>query len=114
MPGRRSRVPRPSTGEEWELRFLKNPAARGWDELCAQQPEAAARAHDYLRTRPRQHSDRNHRLKGALGTGSFGGVSLERWQHEVTGAGRIFFLIDDKSRTIWREEVKIGHPKTTE
>jgi hypothetical protein len=34
--------------------------------------------------------------------------------HEVTGAGRIWFLIEDESRTVWLKDVSVGHPKTTE
>lgn len=107
-------MPRPAVGDDWDLRFLKNPAVKGWDDLCQQQPEAAARAHDQLRTEPRRRSDRNHPLKGNLATGSVGGRTLDRWQHEVTAGGRIFFLIDDTSRTIWFETVALGHPKATE
>ncbi len=114
MPGRRTRVPRPAVGAEWELRFLKNPAVKGWEQLCAQHPEAAARSYDVLRADPRQHSDRNHPLKGELGTGSVGGRDLDRWQNEVTAGGRIFFLIDDENRTVWFDEVALGHPKVTE
>jgi hypothetical protein len=93
---------------------LKKPAITGWDELCAQQPEAAARAFDFLRADPRNRTDRNHRLKGNLATGYIDGRPYERWQHETTGAGRIFFLIDDARTTVWFEEVSMGHPKTTE
>jgi hypothetical protein len=114
VAGRRTRVPRPAVGEEWELRFLKNPAVKGWDDLCQQQPEAAARAFDFLRADPRLHTDRNHRLKGELGSAFVGGRELERWQHEVTSSGRIFYLIDDQNRTVWFEVAGLGHPKITE
>lgn len=107
-------MPRPAVGDEWELRFLKNPAAKGWEDLCRQYPEAAARAHDELRVNPRARNDRNHPLKGALATGAAHGQILERWQHEVTGAGRIWFLIDDERRVLWFEQATVGHPKATE
>jgi hypothetical protein len=67
-----------------------------------------------LRTQPRNRTDRNHPLKGSLAAKDVDGHQLERWQHEVTGAARIFFLIDDQKRTIWFEEVHIGQPKKTE
>ena len=114
MAGRRTRVPRPAVRDEWELRFLKNQAVRGWDEICQQHPEAAARAFDLLRTNPRQHSDRNHRLKGKLATGYIGGRELERWQNELTGGGRVIYLIDNENRTVWFEAAGLGHPKITE
>lgn len=114
MPGRRQRVPRPAVGDDWQLRFLKNPAVRGWDDLCGKAPEAAARAYDLLQHDPRQRTERNHPLRGELGTGTVAGRELERWQHEVTGAGRLWFLIDDDNRTVWVELVTLGHPKATE
>lgn len=115
MSGRRGgRIPRPATGADWELRFLKNPAVKGWEDLCRLHPEAAARAHDLLRLDPRRRTDRNHPLRGELSTGQVKGRTCERWQHEVTGAGRVWFLIDDDEHTIWLEAVSLGHPKATE
>ncbi|MGO9081642.1 MAG: hypothetical protein ACLQDY_21795 [Streptosporangiaceae bacterium] len=45
--------------------------------------------------------ERHHRLKGSLGTAAWKGEPLERWQYEVTGGGRIWYLIDDARRTAW-------------
>lgn len=115
MPGRRGgRVPRPAVEKQWELRFLKNPAVDGWEELCRLHPEAAARAHDFLAADPRRRTERNHPLRGTLAGGEARGIVLERWQHEATGAGRIWYLIDDRRRTVWFEAVHIGHPRQTE
>jgi hypothetical protein len=111
MPANRGgRVPRPAVGGQWGLRFLKTPAVTGWEELWRQTAEAAARAHEWLSDDPRRRTDRNHPLKGELKFGDVRGRQCERWQHEVTGAGRIWFLIDDDSRTVWLEVVSIGHP----
>jgi hypothetical protein len=88
--------------------------AEQWQQLCTQHLNAATRAWDWLSDKPRERSDRNHPLRGDLGRGQVGGELLERWQHEVTGAARIWFLIDDERKTVWFEMVSIGHPKATE
>ncbi len=113
MTGRKARVPRPAVAEEWDLRFKDKRAADDWDKLCATHAEAAARCHDFLRADPRKRTDRNHPLKGSLALAAMGGKDLEQWQHEVTGAGRVWFLIDDDTRTLWFAEVSLGHPKRT-
>jgi len=42
------------------------------------------------------------------------GKTLARWQHEVTGAGRVWALIDDETKTVWIEAVFPGHPSQTD
>ncbi|HUE57965.1 MAG TPA: hypothetical protein VMO88_00140 [Acidimicrobiales bacterium] len=114
MSGRGERVPRPPSAGQWTLRFTARDVAVDWEKLCSTQPEAARRAYDHLCNDPRSVSERNHRLKGSYASMSYKGRDLERWQHEVTGSGRIWFLIDDEKRTVWLQEVHIGHPKQTE
>lgn len=41
-------------------------------------------------------------------------MTLERWQYEVTGAGRVWYLVDDERRTVWISYAGVGHPKATE
>jgi hypothetical protein len=43
-----------------------------------------------------------------------GGAALEQWQYEVTGGGRIWYAIDDDSRTLWITRAGTGHPKQTD
>jgi hypothetical protein len=43
-----------------------------------------------------------------------GGVSLEQWQFEVTGSGRIWYAIDEEARTLWITRAGTGHPKQTD
>jgi hypothetical protein len=62
------------------------------------------------RTNPR----RQHPLRGRLATHMVGGRSLEQWQYEVTGAGRIWYCIDDKVRTVWLTAATTDHPRETE
>lgn len=68
-----------------------------------------------MRSDPRPPEDTRHtRLRGALGTRELGGRQLEQWQIEVTGGGRIFYLVDDDKHTAWVVHAGTGHPKTTE
>lgn len=114
MAKRRGRVPRPASPGEWELRFAHKSVADNWDKLCSTERAAAAPAHDWLRRKATERSARNHPLKGNLAQAEFGGETFPQWQHEVTGAGRIWFLVDERRRTIWFTAVHIGHPKATE
>ena len=57
---------------------------------------------------------RHHRLKGSLATAVVKGCALDRWQIEVTGAGRIWYLVDPESRTVWIDHAGSGHPRATD
>ncbi|MGW6196243.1 hypothetical protein ACWF0M_08850 [Kribbella sp. NPDC055110] len=39
---------------------------------------------------------------------------LEQWQYEVTGGGRIWYLVDVDQRTVWITYAGTGHPKATD
>jgi hypothetical protein len=39
---------------------------------------------------------------------------MDRWQIEVTGSARVWYLIDDDHRTVWLVHAGPGHPKATE
>jgi hypothetical protein len=51
---------------------------------------------------------------GELGKRDIKGERLEQWQYEVTGAGRVWYCIDDKNRRVWFTLAATGHPKSTE
>lgn len=108
-------APPPAPGE-FDLRFASNDAAVGWEHLAAQVPGNLRRAFDAIRVAPRSRAapERQHRLKGGLGTGTWKGETLERWQYEVTGGGRLWYLIDDTRRTAWIIYAGTGHPKATD
>jgi hypothetical protein len=38
----------------------------------------------------------------------------EQWQFEVTGAGRVWFAVDDDQRIVWITQAGTGHPKKTD
>ncbi len=99
---------------EWDVRFGDAAAVTGWDRLSSQAPAATRIVWLALRSEPRARSDRQHPLKGDLGTRSLGGRILAQWQLEVTGAGRIWYAIDDDRRTVILMLASVGHPKSTE
>jgi hypothetical protein len=115
-PGRGDRAAPPPIGGEYDVRFANSQAAQGWEELGQHAGPNLRRAHDALRADPRSRlkPERQHRLHGGLGTALWKGESLERWQYEVTGAGRIWYLIDDARRTVWVTYAGGGQPKATD
>ena len=115
-PRRGDRAAPPPTADEYDLRFGSNEAAGGWEHLARHAAGNLRRAFDAIRADPRSRSmpERHHRLKGSLGTGTWKGEQLERWQYEVTGGGRIWYLIDDSRRIAWIIYAGSGHPKLTD
>lgn len=69
-----------------------------------------------LRTAPivRTNPQRTHPLKGNLATRNVAGTHLPQWQHEITGAGRIWYCPDKDNRIIWVTRVTLAHPKETD
>lgn len=114
-PKRNDRVaPSPRPGE-WEVRYLNTEAARGWEELCRHAPGNTRDAYELMRANPRPPQDsRHHRLRYDLATRKVGAQELEQWQIEVTGSGRIWYVIDDEAHTVWLVGAGPGHPKATD
>jgi len=94
------------------LRLRQHHAGR----LFALKPPANTRkAWDLMRTSPgRPETPRHSRLRGDLATAIYGGRELEQWEIEVTGAGRIFYLLDKDKRAVRITKAETGHPKVTE
>ncbi|MBF6357436.1 hypothetical protein IU449_23285 [Nocardia higoensis] len=115
-PKRGDRVAPPACGEHWELRFATGEAAKGWEDFCQQAPGNTLAAWEALRSRQDAPvpTPRHHRLKGRLATSRHRGVDMEQWQVEVTGSGRIFYLVDVEKRTLWLQAASVGHPKVTD
>lgn len=115
-PKRNDRAAPPPHPGEWILRFDTTSAAHGWEQLCKQAPGNTRRAWDTLSTTPRPNPphERHHRLKAGFASAVHGGVVMEQWQYEVTGAGRIWYLIDDDARTLWLTHAAPGHPRATD
>jgi hypothetical protein len=114
-PKRRDRVAPPAGPDEWDVRFGTSEAAKGWEALCQQAPGNTADAWREMRTNPRPRPDHRHGpLHGDLATKVVEGYSLEQWQIEVTGGGRIWYAIDDDRRTVWLIYASTRHPKATD
>ena len=114
MPKRGERVAPPPGPDEWDLRFGDKASVDGWDRLCSLAPGSALAAWTALRSSPRTRSGRQHPLKGEFATRSIGGRTVEQWQYEVTGAGRIWYCIDDDRRVVHLTLATVGHPRRTE
>jgi hypothetical protein len=97
--GQRRRRDRTST----TCGFANNEAAKGWDEMCRQAPGNTRAAFEAIRANPCPvpSTKRHHRLKYELAWGTHNGMRLEQWQYEVTGGGRIWYLINYDTRTVW-------------
>lgn len=115
-PKRGDRVAPPPVNGEYDIKYAKSAAATGWEELSRQSPGNLRRAYEAIRENPRSKIDptRQHRLKGDLGRATWKGQPCERWQYEVTGGGRIWYLIDDENGTVWLDYAGTGHPKATD
>lgn len=115
-PKRGDRAAPPPVGDEFDLRFTTSAAADGWEQLARQAPTNLRRAYEAIRATPRSSTspERHHRLKGALGGGVWKGQVYERWQYEVTGGGRVWYLVDDERRTAWITYAGTGHPQETD
>ncbi|WP_039889916.1 hypothetical protein [Mycobacterium xenopi] len=115
-PKRGDRVAPPAVRGQWELRFATSEAVKGWESLCQQAAANTAIAWNELRSRPQSPAPtaRHHRLKGRLASGMHGGVQMEQWQYEVTGGGRIWYLVDVDKHTLWLRHAGPGHPRETE
>lgn len=113
MPKRGDRVAPPPAMGEWDLRFGDNAAVDGWEQLCSHAPGPVLAAWATLRTDPRHRGVRQHPLRGDLATRSIAGRVLDQWQLEVTGAGRIWYAIDDERRLVVLTLATVGHPTST-
>lgn len=114
MSKRKGRVAPPPTPGGWDFRFATNEAVKGWEQVFSAAPSNARVAWERITSDPRQRDSRQHPLKGRLGSRTVNGKILEQWQFEVTGAGRVWYCIDDRTRTVWMTDASVGHPKATE
>jgi hypothetical protein len=114
VPKRRERVAPPPVPGGWDFRYATSEAVTGWEKVCSSASANARRAWEAITAEPRNRSDRQHPLRGSLGTRTVNGEALEQWQYEVTGAGRLWYCIDDDRKTLWLTGAAPGHPKATE
>jgi len=114
MPKRRERVAPPPAKGGWDFRYATGEAVTGWESVCAVAASNARVAWERITADPRRRDDRQHPLKGELGSRTVNSETMEQWQYEVTSGGRLWYCIDDRRRTIWLTEAMSGHPKPTE
>lgn len=115
-PKRKDRVAPPPAHGRWDIRYADSDAVAGWEELSRQAPGPTFDSWVALSKDPRDRGNprRQHPLRGELATHIMNGQALEQWQYEVTGAGRIWYCIDEAMRTVWLTSASTGHPKQTE
>lgn len=118
-------VERPHRKDEYLPFFKDLAAAKGWEQCRAQLQNAATEAWDQLVKHPKEHSDRQYRLRGDFASGQLDGEWYEQWQYKVSDAARIRYLVDDRpvlnssrkpvaAGRIVIVEASPGHPKDTE
>ena len=116
-----SRPTRPGT---WTVVGRSRKVSEKWDEFSNQAAGECQRVFDQLATNPLyEDGDRQQRLVGEAGRVTFKGVQYERRQIDVTGSGRVWYLVDPtphgsgQKRRLGKviiDAVIPGHPKETE
>jgi hypothetical protein len=82
--------------------------------LCRSARPRCSSAYDAIRDQPRPSpTERHDRLRGNFAAVAPAG-SLRKWQYEVTGGGRVWYLIDDARRTCWITYAGPAHPNATD
>ncbi|MGM7440551.1 hypothetical protein [Streptomyces tunisiensis] len=101
--GRGDRAAPPAPDGHWEVRFADAASAKDWENLAQQARANTYRAWITRRTTPAPATEtpRHHRLKGSLAHGTRRGQTCEQWQIEVTGGGRVRYLLDRSRGTCW-------------
>lgn len=108
-------APPPGPGE-YDVKTVDNTAGKGWDNLCSQAPTNTLAAWKTMRSDPKPtvQTPRHFWLKHDLKFGTYQGKTYPQWQIEVTGGGRIWYLLDEERRTCWVTLASVGHPKATD
>ena len=102
---------------DWTIRPVSQQVHKQWDAAIAAEPDLMTALRTRLRTRPLDRSDnprRTGKLHGDLGRRRIGDASLSQWQHEITGAGRVWYCPETETRTGWVTRISFAHPKATE
>jgi hypothetical protein len=102
----------PAESGGWGPRFATSEAAKGWAELCRAAGTAMGEAWSVLSERPGrpQHAARQHRLRGRLAERAVGERTLQQWQYEVAGGGRIWNCPDAERHVVWIVAAAPVHP----
>lgn len=111
---RGERVAPPPEPGDWDLKFATSHAVKGWEELSRSAPGNANVCFEQLRSDPKRRDARQQELKGALGKVVIGGAELAQWQYEITGAGRVWYGVDETKKIVWLTKASVGHPKAAD
>ncbi|GHJ30856.1 hypothetical protein TPA0910_52890 [Streptomyces hygroscopicus subsp. sporocinereus] len=114
--GRGDRAAPPAPDGHWEVRFADAASAKGG---LGQPRPAGPREHlprlDHHAYRPQTgHRDNPAPPPQGLAHGTHRGQTCEQWQIEVTGGGRIWYLLDAARETCWITFAGTGHPRATD
>lgn len=102
---------------KWIVKPASAKARKQWEEALVLAPELMHDERERLVHRPLDRGDnprRTHQLKGELAQRRIGDRTLDQWQHELSGPGRIWYCPDKKERVIWVTRVSLNHPKETD
>ena len=114
MPKRGDPVAPPARREEWEIRYADTDAANGWANLLTQVPGTLREAWERMRNAPDTRTATQKPLAGPLANRTYRGRDLPQWQIDVSSAGRVWYVIDTTSHTVWVTLAKTGHPAATD
>ena len=108
-------APRPGRNE-YDIRYGETGTVEGWREVGNKAPGNAYKAWEQMRTDPSPdiQTERHHQLRFDLAYRDYRGERLPQWQIEVTGGGRIWYVVDEERRIVWLMKASLGHPKATE
>ena len=95
MAGRRADVTRPVRTTEYTIVFGTRSAEQGWRDLVATQRNAVVA------------------LRGELGTVTHSGREWVRRQYELKRGARVWFTVDEDTRTVHLLAVHTHHPNAT-
>ncbi len=116
-PKRNDPVAPPAIDGEWQIKYRVSDAVTGWRELENRALNNLRAAWETMRhdpgPGPGKPTGRHHQLKGGLAIGNHGGRPLPRWQIEVTGGDRVWYLLDTEAHTVWVDYAG-PHPKVTD
>lgn len=113
--GKQRQVTRPVKSTEYFIVPASRSAEKNWQDLRAVQGNRLADAWDYLTAHPHlYHPERNYPLRGNLGSATVNGKELEQWQYrDLSNGARLWFCVDETSRTVFLTEVHTRHPNET-
>jgi len=113
VAGRRADVTRPVRTTEYTIVFGTRSAEQGWRDLVATQRNAVVGAWERLATDPTSEDLACHALRGELGTVTHSGREWVRRQYELKRGARVWFTVDEETRTVHLLAVHTHHPNAT-